>query len=328
MEKIELSVIITYYNDVNNTILKNIELLNDLNIIYEVIIIDDGSYIPLKIENFDNVKIIRTTNHGVSCARNKGIEMSNGKYIIFLDADDFLTKEFICFLNKNFEFFDTDWILFDKIVVNKDKRISLQVFDTEDVTKQCLYKTVITTGLLNECWGKLIKKEYIDQNEIKFDRNVNQGEDYLFNMNLIINDCSIKYCKIYSYIYILRSNSGDNRFLKNPLVGFNSSITVYNKELEIIKKINDKKNKLTAYRYFNSDCVRSAANKLMALYANGYYKTYKIQYWEYVDCMKIKSIKIKYVKKFLSKIYLIIFKYHMTFAFKLLSKLRDKHING
>lgn len=60
---------------------------------FEVVIVDDGSTDELqsalaKYESNSKIKIIKQTNHGVSHARNRGEEMSRGRYLAFLDSDD------------------------------------------------------------------------------------------------------------------------------------------------------------------------------------------------------------------------------------------------
>ena len=63
---------------------------------YEVIIIDDGSKDNTKevLESYTGrVKYIYQNNGGISVARNRGIEESNGKYIAFLDSDDYWAPE-------------------------------------------------------------------------------------------------------------------------------------------------------------------------------------------------------------------------------------------
>lgn len=57
----------------------------------EILLIDDGSIIPAP--DFGGVTIVRQENQGLSAARNKGIELAQGEYIQFLDADDFLLDE-------------------------------------------------------------------------------------------------------------------------------------------------------------------------------------------------------------------------------------------
>ena len=57
----------------------------------EILLIDDGSKIPAS--EFEGVSVVRQENQGLSAARNKGLEMAQGEYIQFLDADDFLLPD-------------------------------------------------------------------------------------------------------------------------------------------------------------------------------------------------------------------------------------------
>ena len=64
----------------------------------EIIFIDDGSkdnstkIISKYTEKHSNMRLIKQTNHGVSAARNRGIEAASGEYIAFFDADDIAEK--------------------------------------------------------------------------------------------------------------------------------------------------------------------------------------------------------------------------------------------
>jgi len=57
---------------------------------YELIVVDDGSTDDTArvAHNFDRVRCLRQANRGVAGARNAGLQSSNGKYVVFLDADD------------------------------------------------------------------------------------------------------------------------------------------------------------------------------------------------------------------------------------------------
>lgn len=57
----------------------------------EILLIDDGSTVPAP--EFEGVTVIRQENQGLSVARNKGIDLAQGDYIQFLDADDYLLPE-------------------------------------------------------------------------------------------------------------------------------------------------------------------------------------------------------------------------------------------
>jgi len=111
----EVSIIVTSYNysfwlhRCIRSLLNQIYVTPDH---YEIIIIDDGStdnslQIAKSYEDkFSNIKVLNNQfNRGLAYASNKGIEESVGRYIVRVDADDFVAREFviigILFLHKN-----------------------------------------------------------------------------------------------------------------------------------------------------------------------------------------------------------------------------------
>ncbi len=67
---------------------------------FEVVIVDDGSTDSQTIKVLTEIdqpglRVIRTTNHGVSAARNSGIQAASGKYILTLDADDMIAERYL-----------------------------------------------------------------------------------------------------------------------------------------------------------------------------------------------------------------------------------------
>lgn len=93
----KVSIIIPVFNG-EKYIKKCLDSLNNQdyqNI--EIIVIDDGSTdntISI-VKKYSNVTLFRQANKGANCARNKGVELSSGSYIKFLDADDYLAKNAI-----------------------------------------------------------------------------------------------------------------------------------------------------------------------------------------------------------------------------------------
>ncbi|UOX32761.1 glycosyltransferase [Flavobacterium sediminilitoris] len=141
-----ISVIIPLYN-------KSKSISNTLNSVlrqsfsdFEIIIINDGSTDNsvdiIKKKNDERIKIINQKNKGVSFARNIGIEKSNGDYILFLDADDYLYPNHI------------EQLMF---LINKKKH--LKVFTS-------LIEVETKNGIFNGNYS--IKKKNDDYSEIDF----------------------------------------------------------------------------------------------------------------------------------------------------------------
>lgn len=97
MQNNEISVIIPFYNtsyELFRSCVQSLSVQTFEN--YEVIVIDDGSeecfakFVDSICMQLKNVRVFHTQNNGVSCARNYGLSKSNGKYVCFVDSDDYL----------------------------------------------------------------------------------------------------------------------------------------------------------------------------------------------------------------------------------------------
>lgn len=87
-----VTIVITTYNHANYLPKSIQSALNQTYLNYEILVIDDGSTDNTKeiINNYPNVIYFFQKNNGLSSARNTGISLAKGKYILFLDADDWL----------------------------------------------------------------------------------------------------------------------------------------------------------------------------------------------------------------------------------------------
>lgn len=113
-KKIKISVIVPIYN-VEKYLVRCIEsLLNQTFNYFEVLLIDDGSIdnsseICKKFCTRDTrIKYFYKKNGGLSDARNYGIERSNGNYLIFVDSDDYVDRNYLLYLYKAVEEKDAD----------------------------------------------------------------------------------------------------------------------------------------------------------------------------------------------------------------------------
>ena len=109
---IKLSIIIPCYNaepyiyDLLNCL--NKQVTDEV----EVILIDDGSKIPVKT-NYKWCKVVRQKNQGQSAARNRGLEMAKGEIIGFVDADDMISERYVNYIlsriNEDWDYMDLSW---------------------------------------------------------------------------------------------------------------------------------------------------------------------------------------------------------------------------
>ena len=184
-----LSVIIPVYNAEKyiSECLDSILKKTDLNI--EVLVIDDGSNDDSKniIEEYirkDNrIRYIYQNNGGVSTARNNGLDNASGKYILFLDADDYLEEDAFEDLFSRLEMDMPDFMAYAKKILYPDGRGKDVYFDFKDNTCQdskYIFELMYASSSFNECWGKIYKKEIIDKYGLRFPAGIKIGEDLLF----------------------------------------------------------------------------------------------------------------------------------------------------
>ena len=175
----------------------------------EIILVDDGSTdnsgkicdeYALKDKR---IKVIHKENAGVSLARNAGIDVAKGEYIGFIDSDDYIEPDM-------YEY------LYNLMIENNSDISCCNNFDI--VNNKCILSTNFPReGVLslNEIledsgWGftivtKLFNKKTI--NNIRFDRNLAIGEDFLFCFEVFKNSKKIIFKNKAKYYYYHNQNS-------------------------------------------------------------------------------------------------------------------------
>lgn len=184
--KIKVSVIIPVYN-VEEYIEKTlITVVNQTLEEIEIIVINDGSKdnslsIVKKIMQKDSrIILIDKENEGVSKARNLGIKISKGEYIIFIDGDDWIEENYLEDTYKRAKEDNYDMVLTDMFIdyfrTGKRKYREQAGKNKSYMGKKYLdfyYSGEIVRGLCN----KLIKREIFIKNNLFFLENVPSGED-------------------------------------------------------------------------------------------------------------------------------------------------------
>ena len=158
---------------------------------FEWIIVDDGStdnsrMICQEAALEDNrIKLILQDNKGVSAARNSGIVRSQGKYIVFLDADDYLPFDSIMHRIKairSSDFLITDYYEVDELTGREIKSLRRKIKNgtcrAEDAIR--LLFSPGRLGYQGFLWNKMFVSEIIRDRNIQFDTNISYNEDRLF----------------------------------------------------------------------------------------------------------------------------------------------------
>ena len=190
MNDILLSIIIPVYNAEKyiNECLLSLSDFSDSEI--EIIVINDGStdgtaaVVRECIAKNSHISLFSVPNGGVSKARNLGINYSKGKYIMFLDADDYLLSNAFQDVIKALQN-DYDFSAFSRVIVDNKGNKTESNFPFKGKIcndKKIIDRYMFTDSLFNECWGKLYKKSIITEYNIQFPVGIPIGEDAMFVM--------------------------------------------------------------------------------------------------------------------------------------------------
>ncbi len=256
MKKYKVSVIIPVYN-IDKYISKcldsiiNQSIFNDI----EVIVVNDGSTdesynICLEYsKKYNNIFLFSQKNSGVSSARNYGMKRATGKYIIFIDGDDFIDSNYIELLLVNMDNGQYDLVISDYWIYQSD--LDKKSYRNSSKIKIWNDKNEIIRDLLsgNEIGNNLFDKLFVTKlvNSIKFDENIKIGEDLLFIYFYLKKINKIKGIFVPGYYYVQRPGSAMNsqfnqkqfdilkveQIIKNDITKSNSDLINYEKAFEI-----------------------------------------------------------------------------------------------
>lgn len=219
-----LSIIIPVYND-EQYLSRCIEsLIKKFKKDMEVILIDDGSsddspsICDKYADEYNFINVIHQKNQGVGAARNRGMSVAKGKWLMFVDADDFLDDNYgeyileaICDDYDLFMFEFYNDLICDgqvKVISEEDRQLLIEY--------SFLYKEIVPGQEYNlhSACSKVFRKEFLDNYGIRFPENIKYGEDMLFMLNVFANyNCGkLLNIPIYHYYMDVNASSVTNRY--------------------------------------------------------------------------------------------------------------------
>lgn len=210
---IEVSIIVPIYN--SSAFLDNLflSIQNQSFIDFEVLLIDDGSTDDSQIkcinitEKDKRFKYIKKENEGVSSARNTGIEKAKGKFLAFIDSDDYILENHIMMMVKGIENVDlvtTGYFLKD------EKECRKRVLPNGNMvikTSNFYQYLLMDYSVFSFPWNKLYRKSIIDSQGIFFNKTIYYGEDLVFLMEYLSHVKKIRLLKTANYVYLNHDKS-------------------------------------------------------------------------------------------------------------------------
>lgn len=195
---------------------------------FELILVNDGStdnsldVCQGYASNDKRIKLISQQNKGVSAARNRALEECQGEWIVFIDADDVISPEFLGLVAQENNQVQ-DFLLFDFSIslegLLSRKPTSGELLSKTEPMPQLVRRIldpqqIISDGNINflsPC-GKAYRKSLIDQCSLRFLVEVQHEEDRLFNLEYALQTKSCMYIHAAVYFYQFHSDSLAHRF--------------------------------------------------------------------------------------------------------------------
>ena len=247
-----ISVVVPVYN-VRDYIKRCVDsLLNQKYNDYEIILVDDGStdgsgeLCDLIAKKNLNVMAVHKKNGGLASARNYGLEYVQGKYVTFVDSDDWVTNDYLTFIDEHLKKNESDILKFgyQRVQNNKLKSMTIPYF------KEGIYDRVrIETDILPGTIGPICLFDYsqsalmsacvcaysvafLNGNNIRFqsEREI-LSEDHLFNYKVLLRAGKVEISHKVLYMYDFREGSLTKRYIVNMIERKQNLLQVYKKEV-------------------------------------------------------------------------------------------------
>lgn len=288
---VKVSVVVPVYNK-EKVLKKNIQtILNQTLSDIEIILINDGStdnsgQICDELKYTDNrVRVIHQNNKGVSAARNKGISISTGRYIGFVDPDDWIEENMYENMYKKIKKTQAEVCLCNYSVDWKEKTQNVLLSTSSNIlNKEQIFKILILNmiapetvnsseqGVMGSVCRLLIDRKTIGNSGISFKEGLPLMEDLLFSIKLLSTVDNVYIDEGVYYHYVQDNNSVTNNHrdglyelhstINNELVNYLKGNEFYKKSIHRINNRyvnsaqtvirNEVQNKETIFRKLNN----------------------------------------------------------------------------
>lgn len=305
---VKVSIIVPVYN-VEKYLSKCLEsLINQTLKDIEIVCVNDGSTdnslgILKEYANKDSrIKIVDKQNEGVSVARNTGIEVAAGEYLMFVDSDDYLVENACEKALNTIEHDNSDICIFGHYDLVDGKLVKSSV--NKDIIKAQKQNNKTYTDFSINIWDKMYNREFLITNSIKFIPNLKTSEDVIFSFICQFDNPKVSYFTEPLYVYRLTSeNSATSKsYIKSDIESLKQFMG-----LEIFKR-QELSSQLKVvgrflagcywvYKKFNNDNVKSEVNEMLEFVESQYYFT------DLLKLKRYKTLKFLFVKNILNNIF-------------------------
>lgn len=218
----KISVIVPVYN-AENYLNRCIEsVLTQTYTDWQMVLVDDGSKdeslkVCQEYADLDNrIRVIHQENAGPGIARNTGIAAANGDYIVFIDSDDYIEKDYFQLLSEH----DEDVVFINVRDVDEDGRVLKEDFMAKN--KNLSIETVLRRQMTGKIdWGgvrKALKINILRDNNVKYTKH-KIGEEALYSFQVLWYAKSVAFIDKPLYNYVQRDDSQSHLKMDDPWGG-------------------------------------------------------------------------------------------------------------
>lgn len=189
-----ISVVVPIYN-MEHYINRAVESLRKQTISnYEIILIDDGStdnsgkLCDEICRRYPEIIVVHKPNGGLSSARNAGIEVANGDFIIFPDPDDWVNEDYLEVLFSLHKKYDSDLEIGGYFITDENSEKNIHVNKKELLLEQndAMEKLLSPFWYCGFAWNKLYHMDIIVQNNLRFDTELGMAQDLHFALGYLM----------------------------------------------------------------------------------------------------------------------------------------------
>ena len=199
------------------------QTLSDL----EIILVDDGSpdHCPEICDEYalthQNIQVIHKTNGGLASARNAGMRIAQGEYILFVDSDDWIDPEMAEELVAVAEQHRVDFVRFRPMYAGwpqyedgtlcdfgTENGLHEGLYQKQDIVKEIYPRLFVTPqmtlGVIVAAWRSLYRRSFLEENRLCFDKEVRYSEDTIFSAKVVMAASSFYYLdggRFYHYFF-------------------------------------------------------------------------------------------------------------------------------
>lgn len=239
MIKRDVSIIVPIYN-VEEYLKRCVDsLLGQSHRNIEIILVDDGSpdgcpqICDEYANKYANVLVVHKENGGLASARNAGLDIAQGKYVLFCDSDDWIDPETVEELLSIAEKYKVDFVRFRPMFAGwpnhrdgevcdfgTEKGLHEGIYNREKIVRDIFPRLIATPelsmGVIVSACRSLYLRSFLEKNNLRYDEEIRYSEDSIFSAKLVFVTESFYYldgARYYHYFY--NSNSITKSFKKD-----------------------------------------------------------------------------------------------------------------